>query len=154
MLTAQEIMTKEVMTVSPETSITEAARLLLEKRINGLPVVDSQGRLTGIICQSDLITQQKQLPLPPFVTFLDSFIPLSSYKNFEKQIQKIAALTVIQAMTRDPITVEPEASLEEIATLMVTKSIHTLPVTDQGQLVGIIGKEDVLRTLMPRKEEK
>ena len=84
MLTAKEIMTTEVMTVSPDTSITEAAKLLLEKRINGLPVVDSQGQLMGIICQTDLITQQKQLSLPSFVTILDTMIPLSSYKNFEK----------------------------------------------------------------------
>ena len=154
MLTAKEIMTKEVITVSPETSITEAAKLLLEKRINGLPVVDSQGSLRGIICQSDLITQQKRIPVLPFVTFLDSLIPLRSDKNFTKQIQKIAALTVIQAMTRDPITVAPATSLEEIATLMVNKNIHTLPVTDHGKLVGIIGKEDVLRTLMPGDKQE
>ena len=154
MLTAKEIMTTEVMTVSPDTSITEAAKLLLEKRINGLPVVDSQGQLRGIICQSDLIAQQKQLSLPSFVTILDAMIPLSSYKNFEKQIQKIAATTVMQAMTREPITVKPGTSLEEIATLMVNKNIHTLPVIDHGKLVGIIGKEDVLRTLMPGEESK
>ena len=154
MLTAKEIMTTEVMTVSPDTSITEAAKLLLEKRINGLPVMDSHGRLVGIICQTDLITQQKQLPLPPFVTFLDALIPLKSYKNFEKQIQKIAALTVEQAMTPDPITVKPGTSLEKIATLMVSKNIHTLPVIDHGKLIGIIGKEDVLRTLMPGDEEE
>jgi CBS domain-containing protein len=154
MLTAKEIMTMEVMTISPDTSITEAAKLLLEKRINGLPVVDSQGQLRGIICQSDLITQQKQLSLPSFVTILDAMIPLSSYKNFEKQIQKITATTVVQAMTRELTTVEPGTSLEEIATLMVNKNIHTLPVIDHGKLVGIIGKEDVLRTLMPGDKEE
>ena len=108
----------------------------------------------GIICQTDLITQQKQLSLPSFVTILDTMIPLSSYKNFEKQIQKIAATTVMQAMSRKPITVKPETSLEKIATLMVNKNIHTLPVIDHGKLVGIIGKEDVLRTLMPGDEEE
>ncbi len=154
MLKAKEIMTKEVITVSPELKITDVARLLLEKRINGLPVADSQGRLKGIICQSDLIAQQEKAPLPAFVVFLDSFIPLSSHKNFEKKIQKMAAVTVEQAMTCDTIVVGPETSLEEVATLMVSKNIHTLPVVDQDKLVGIIGKEDVLRTLMPRKENE
>lgn len=152
MLTAKEIMTKQVITVSPETNITEAARLMLGKRINGLPVVDSLGRLKGIICQSDLIAQQEKLPLPSFFTLLDGFVPLSSYKNFEREVKKIAAVAVEQAMTRDPVTVNTETNLEEVATLMVRKNIHTLPVVDQGKLVGVIGKEDVLRTLMPKEE--
>lgn len=152
MLRAKDIMTEKVITVFPETKITEAARLLLENRVNGLPVVDSQSRLKGIICQSDLITQQEKVPLPSFFTILDSFIPLTSHKNLEKEVRKIAAVTVEEAMTCDPITVGPEISLEEIATLMVKKNIHTLPVADRGKLVGIIGKEDVLRTLMSKGE--
>jgi CBS domain-containing protein len=63
-------------------------------------------------------------------------------------MKKIAASRVAEAMSPNPVTVSPEATLEDIATLMVTKSFHTLPVVDQGKLVGIIGKEDVLRTLL------
>lgn len=149
MLRAREIMTKTVITVAPETRITEAARMMLEKGINGLPVVDQQGRLRGIICQSDLIAQQEKVPLPSFFTLLDSFIPLSPPRHLEREVQKIAAVTVERAMTADPLTVSPQTTLEEVATLMVTKNVHTLPVVDdQGRLVGIIGKEDVLRTLM------
>ncbi len=70
-------------------------------------------------------------------------------KNMEKEVSKIAATTVSQAMTRKPVTVAPDANIETVAALMVDKNMHTLPVVDQGQLVGIVGKEDVLRTLMP-----
>jgi CBS domain-containing protein len=150
MLTAKEIMTKEVITVAPETNIVEAVQLLLEKRVNGLPVVDGQGQVKGIICQSDLIAQQEKFPIPPFITLLDGFIPLASYKNLEKEVKKIAAVSVEEAMARNPVTVGLDAGLEEIATLMVSKNIHTLPVVDQGRLVGIIGKEDILRTLIPK----
>lgn len=154
MYKAEDIMTRQVFTVSPETKIAEAARLVLEKGVNGLPVVDNQGRLKGIICQSDLIAQQEKVPLPSFFTILDSFIPLTSYKNFEREVQKIAAVKVEEAMTRDLVVVHPETSLEEVATLMVDKNIHTLPVVDQGKLVGVIGKEDILRTLIPREESQ
>jgi CBS domain-containing protein len=130
----------------------QAVKILIDKRINGLPVVDKDGRLVGIICQSDLVAQHKKAPLPSMFTLLDSLIPLGSLKSFEKEIQKIAATTVEQAMTTDPFTVGPEASLEEIATLMVERKFHTLPVLDGGKLVGIIGKEDVLRTLVPAKQ--
>lgn len=151
MLKAKDIMTREPITVSPKTEITKAARLLLEEGINGVPVVDS-GRLVGILCQSDLIAQQKNLPMPSVFTLLDSFIPLRSAKHFEKAIQKIAATTVADSMTPDPVTVQPETGIEEIASLMVDKNFHTLPVVEGGKLVGVIGKEDILRTLMSGSE--
>ena len=75
MLRAEDIMTKEPVTLSPETEIVEAAKLLLEKNINGVPVVDGIGKLVGILCQSDLIKQQKRLPIPSIFTLLDGFIP-------------------------------------------------------------------------------
>jgi CBS domain-containing protein len=148
MLRARDIMTKEVISVYPETEVAQAARLLLEHRINGLPVLDQEEHLIGIICQSDLIAQQKKIPLPSFFILLDSVIQLPSIKNIEKELQKIAAITVQDAMTPNPVAVDPDTTLEDIATLMVKNNIHTLPVLDQGRLVGIIGKEDILRTLM------
>jgi CBS-domain-containing membrane protein len=149
MLKAKDIMTREVVSVSPETEISQAAKILLDKHVNGLPVSDHKGRLVGIICQSDLVAQQKRMPLPSVFNLLDGLIPLSSPKQYEREIGKISATTVGQAMTPDPVTVGPETSLEEIATLMVEKGFHTIPVLDGGKLVGVIGKEDVLRTLTP-----
>ncbi len=149
MLTARDIMTREVISIEPETEVIQAARLMLEKHVNGLPVVDREGHLQGIICKSDLITQQEKLPLPSFFFLLDSAIPLKSQKAIEKEVQKMAAIKVSEAMTRDPLTVDPDTPLEDIATLMVKHNVHTIPVLDRGSLVGVIGKEDILRTLMP-----
>lgn len=149
MTTARDIMTKDVITVYPDTEIIQAAALLLEKHINGLPVVDRDGSLKGIICQADLMAQQEKIPLPSFFVLLDGIIPLSSPKQVEKEIQKMAAITVAEAMTTDLVTVDTQASLEEIATLMVRNNIHTLPVLENGVLVGVIGMEDILRTLIP-----
>lgn len=148
MLTAKDIMTTELITVSPETEIVQATKILLEKRINGLPVVDEKGNLVGLICQSDLVAQQKKVALPSLFTLLDGLIPLSAPKNFEQEIRKITATTVAQAMVPDPVTVTSETTLEDIATLMVEKKYHTLPVLEEGKLVGVIGKEDVLRTIL------
>jgi CBS-domain-containing membrane protein len=148
MMTAKEIMTTDVITLSPETDIGRAAQLLLEKGINGAPVLDDEGRVVGILCQSDLVAQQKRLPMPTVFTLLDSYISLSSSKQIEKEVRKIAALTVAEAMTPDPVTVQSDTTLETIAGLMVDSGFHTLPVVDQGTLVGIIGKEDVLKTLL------
>ena len=147
MLTTRDIMTRDFITVSPDTEIAYAAKILLEKGINGLPVIDEKGKLIGIICQSDLIAQQKRIPLPSIFTILDGFIPLSSKKRFEKAVQKISATTVAHAMTPDPVTVSPDTSIEDLSSLMVDKNFHTLPVEDEGKLVGIVGKADILRIL-------
>jgi len=140
-------MAKDVLTVTPETSISHAASLLLQYHINGMPVVDEENNLVGIICQSDIITQQKKLPLPTIFTLLDGIIPLTSMSHMEKEVQKMAATRVNEAMTPDPTSVTPDTELEEMAEIMVTRNYHTLPVVEDGKLVGIIGKEDVLKTL-------
>ncbi|RJQ65206.1 MAG: CBS domain-containing protein [Desulfobacteraceae bacterium] len=152
MITAKEIMSTQVITLSPQTEIIKAARVLLENGINGAPVVDEDGRLVGILCQSDLVAQQKQVPLPNLFTLLGGYIPLTSTKQLDKEVRKIAALTVSDAMTPDPVTVNPDTRLDTIAALMVDNNFHTLPVLEQGRLVGIIGKEDVLRTLLQSPE--
>ncbi len=149
MLRVKDIMTTNPITVLPDTEILQAAKLLLEKHINGVPVVSERGELVGILCQSDLIAQQKRLPIPSYFTFLDGLFSMSSMKQIEKQVRKIAATTVAQAMTPDPVFVEPDMGIEVVANLMVDKGFHTLPVVDKGRLVGIIGKEDILKTLMP-----
>jgi CBS domain-containing protein len=140
MLKVKDIMTTEVITVSPETEIVHATRLLLENRINGVPVTDETGKLVGILCQSDLIAQQKKLPIPSFFTLLNGLIPLISKKQIEKQVRKIAAITVALAMTPNPVTVQPDMDIEEVAALMVDRNFHTLPVMDGGGARGNRGK--------------
>ncbi len=148
MLKAKDIMTTHVVTLSPGTDIGSAAGLLLAKGMNGVPVVDEQGTMVGILCQSDLIVQQKKFPVPSLFTLLDGFVPMTSMKRFEEDVQKMSAATVEDAMTPNPRTVTPDTTVEETASLMVEKNIHTLPVVDKGELVGVVGKEDILRTLL------
>ncbi|GAB6904901.1 CBS domain containing membrane protein [Desulfosarcina cetonica] len=145
----KEIMTRNPITVTDKTEIMAVAKILLDNRINGVPVLDGAGNLVGIVCQSDLIAQQKQLPMPSLFSFLDGYISLQSPKSMEKAVRKIAATTVADAMTANPVTVAPDSGIETVAALMVDHNLHTLPVVEHGQLVGVVGKEDILRTLMP-----
>ena len=147
MLKAKDIMSANPITVTPDMEIINAAKTLLENRINGVPVIE-KGKLVGILCQSDLISQQKKFPMPSLFTFLDGFIPLQSNKDIEKTVKKIAATVVRDAMTLNPVTVTPDTEIEEIAGLMIDKNFHTIPVVEKNRLVGIIGKEDILNTLI------
>lgn len=148
MTKVSELMSTDVLTVGPETKISEVAKLLLEKKINGLPVVDKNNKLIGIICQSDIVYQQKKAPIPSVFTLLDGFIPLTSTSHIEKELRKISAISVEQAMSPNPVSVHPDTDLEDLAEIMIKKKYHTIPVVDQGKLIGVIGKEDVLKTLI------
>jgi CBS domain-containing protein len=149
MMKARDIMEKNIISVQPDTDITKAVEILLKNHINGVPVVDKTGALKGILCQSDLIFQQKTIPVPPIFILLDGIIPLSSSKKFNAELEKMAAIKVEQAMVKNPVFVGPDALISEIASLMVEKHFHTIPVVEDGKLVGIIGKEDVLKVLIP-----
>ncbi|MEZ0575387.1 CBS domain-containing protein [Halodesulfovibrio aestuarii] len=154
MLTAYDLMTQNPQTIAPEDDVVTAARIMLDKRYNGLPVVEADGTLIGIICQSDLINQHKRLNVPSFFTVLDGLIPLGFSSNTDAEIRKISASTVAEAMTPAPASVTEETPIDEIATLMVDNKYHSLPVVKNGKLVGIVGKEDILRTLLPKEEPK
>lgn len=145
---ARDIMTTRVITLSPDTDITAAARTLLDHDINGAPVVAADGSLVGILCQSDLVRLQKRLPVPSLFTMLDGFLPLGSLTQYEQEVRRIAAATVADAMTTEVTTITPDTPLETVAALMVDKKFHTLPVVESGRLVGIVGKKDVIQTLL------
>lgn len=148
MLTAKDIMTTECITLTPDTDITAAARILLENKINGVPVVED-GKVVGVLCQADLVAQQKRVTLPSFFTLLDGVFPISSHEDLEKELTKITALTVADAMTPAPTFIHPDTGIDDIATMMANEKLYTLPVIDNDVLVGVVGKEDVLKTLLP-----
>jgi CBS domain-containing protein len=147
MLNASDIMTTEVITVKKETSLKELAGILYKYHINGVPVVDDNGSLIGIICESDLIRKDKKLHIPTVVTIFDAVIYLESPKNIEKEFQRVSATTVGDLYTQKPVTVDEKTPIDEIATIMTQKKIYTIPVMDGDRLVGIIGKADLIRTI-------
>lgn len=148
MLVAREIMTTKIITVTPETAVSELAQILATSNIGGAPVVDEEGRLLGVVTESDLIDQTKKVHIPTVVAILDSLIFLERPDKMEKEIRKIAGTVVGDIYSKNPVTVEEETPLDEIATIMAKKHVHTLPVMRGEQLVGVIGKGDIIRTLI------
>lgn len=148
MKTAKDIMTKDPICVHPETKIVDAVKILLDKHFNGLPVVDANNNLVGILTQSDLVAQHKKIDLPSYFVILDTVIPLQSSKKFEESIARMNAETVQDLMTTNVYYVDPDASVEAIASYMVDNKVYSLPIVEDGKLVGIVGKEDVLRIVL------
>jgi len=147
MLTARDIMTKEVVTVTPQTGVRELAALLLDRKISGAPVVDEAGKVLGVVTESDLVFLNKKVHLPTAVAILDAFVFLESPEKTARELKKMAGTKVGDICSQSLISVSPETSLEELATLMAEQKVHTLPVMAGDALVGVIGKADIIRTI-------
>jgi CBS-domain-containing membrane protein len=140
-------MTRDVITVTPQTGLRELARILSEKNINGVPVVDDQGKVLGVVCDSDLVNQNRPLHIPTVFVILDSVIPLENPWRFQKEFKRLTATTVEDIYSRPAVVVEPDTDVSEVARLMGERKFYTVPVVDKGRLVGIVGKADVIRSL-------
>jgi CBS domain-containing protein len=147
MLTARDIMSKEIHTVTPEMSVDDLARAFVEKKVSTLPVVDADGKLIGIISATDLVEQDKPLHIPTVVAIFDMVIYLESEKNFRDEVEKITARTVGEICAREVVTCPPEMEVAAIAALMTEKKVHLLPVVEEGKLVGVVGRHDILRSM-------
>jgi CBS domain-containing protein len=147
MLQARDLMTKEVLTVTPETAIAELAKLIEKRNIGGVPVVDKGGRLVGIVTQSDLVEHMQEAELPPAINILDLHIFLQIPSHLFHKVEKMLGQTVGDIMTADPVTVDADTEAPKIAALMAKRQAHTIPVLERGKLVGIIGKMDLVRAL-------
>ena len=121
MLTAKDIMTKSVTTVRATTTIEELARILMEHKISGVPVVNDDGDLIGIVTENDLISRDKRLHIPTVMRLFDAFIMLESPGKIEKEIKKMTAIAVNDIYTKEAITVTEGTPVQDIATIMSEK---------------------------------
>jgi CBS domain-containing protein len=147
MLYARDIMTTEVLTVSPETSIADLSKTLENRKIGGVPVVDKGGRLVGVITQSDLVERALDLELPPAINILDLHIYLQIPSHLIQRVEKMLGTTVGDCMSPNPVTVAPDTPVSQIAALMAKQKVHTIPVLKGGKIVGVIGKMDLVRAM-------
>jgi predicted transcriptional regulator len=148
MLTAKDIMTQKIVSVPLELPVEKLAAVFLDNKISGAPVVDDDGQLIGVVTESDLIDQTKNLHIPTVVSILDSFLFLESPNKMDEEIKKMAGRNVGDICTKKPTVVQTETPLSDVATIMAEKNLHTLPVMEDNRLVGVIGKSDIIRTLI------
>ncbi len=148
---AKDIMSREVITVTKETTIEETAKLLTEHKISGLPVVEEKDskKIVGVVTEGDLIFQDRKLDPPAFIEILGGVIFLKDPNKYLQSFRKMIASRVEDIMTAQVITVSENASVEEIASLMIEKNINRLPVLNaQGELVGIVSRQDLVKSLI------
>jgi CBS-domain-containing membrane protein len=148
MLTAGEVMTKDVVTVKKETSIRELAGIFTTRRISCAPVVDDAGTLIGIVTETDLVEQDKSLHIPTVISIFDWVIYLESGKKFEKELKKMTGQTVGDVYSREVETVAPSTPISDVADIMSSRKIHAIPVVEGHKVVGIVARIDLIRTMI------
>jgi CBS domain-containing protein len=148
MLTAQDIMTRQVHTVTEDTNVEELAKLFVKTGVSALPVLDEAGHLTGIVTETDLIEQDKPLHIPTVISLFDWVIYLESEKSFQQEVHKITARKVGEICARDVVTCSAETPAPEVADLMVRHKVHLVPVVDdERRVLGVVARLDIIRSL-------
>lgn len=143
-----DIMSRDPILVRPETPLNEAIKILAEKHISGLPVVDGTGKLVGVLSETDLMWRETGVTPPAYIMILDSVIYLQNPGDYDRDLHKALGQTVGEVMTNHPISIAADKPLREAARVMHDKNIRRLPVLDaQGQVVGMITRGDIVRAM-------
>jgi len=137
----RDVMAKQPVTIAPEASLASAIAVMREREIRHLPVVDDTGRLLGIITDRDL----RSAALAPA---LAEFLPAGLRRAVEGAAEVLEQLRVQDAMTRGVVTTRPEASVAEAGAVMFERRVGSLPVRENGKLIGIVTERDIFKALM------
>ncbi len=142
----EDVMTNEVWTVQSDTRLKEAAEILTNRRISGLPVVDGENHVVGVLSEGDILFKETGGKESFFDRWLA--LPLAGLN------EKLAARTVGEAMTAPPVTIGPKRSLAEAANSMIDEDVNRLPVVDDERcLIGIVTRADLVRAFVRSDEE-
>jgi CBS domain-containing protein len=145
----RDIMDTDPATVRPETPVEEVVSALRRHELPGLPVVDGEGRVVGMITEADLVLPDDDgdLHIPHYINLFGGTIFLEPLSRFEQRLRKAFASNAAGMMTADPDTVTPETTVQEAARIIHESGHNRLPVVEDGRLVGVVTRVDVLGAL-------
>ncbi|MGA2152309.1 MAG: CBS domain-containing protein, partial [Geobacteraceae bacterium] len=133
-----------------KTTIRELAELFNRHRISSAPVVDDNGEMIGIVTETDLIEQDKNLHIPTVISLFDWVIYLESDKKFEKELKKMTGQSVGEIYSEDFVKVTPATPVSDVADILSSRKMNAIPVLDGNKIVGIVARIDLIRTMIKR----
>lgn len=146
--TAKDIMTMEVIVANKSDSVADVAQLLIKEKIGGVPVVSEDREVVGIISETDIMKKEKYVEAPQVLNLLQGLIFLSDFKQMEEDMKRIAAYKVEELMSTEIITVHENDTFDDVANVMIKKSVNRVPVVDNdNKLKGIICRYDIIRAM-------
>ncbi len=143
----KDIMTKEVVSVTPSTTVADIADVMFNSHLTGVPVVENE-EVVGIITDKDLVASEANIHMPTFIQILDGTLYLDNPNKAKEEFAKITAKTARELMNEDVTLASPETDVHELATLMLDTEANPVPVVDENQkLVGIVSRADIIHLI-------
>jgi CBS domain-containing protein len=138
----KDVMTQRVVTVEPWTPLKEVARLMVERRVSGLPVVDEDGSVIGVVSEGDILVKERGQVVER--SLFDHLLEVDGDQGVKHDAQDAA-----NAMTSPAVTIRPDRAVSEAAALMLDRCVNRLPVVDRhGVLLGIVTRADLVRAFV------
>ena len=145
---AKDIMTTDVKVARETDTIQDIANVLITEKIGGVPVVDEDNKVLGIISETDIIKKEKYVNPPEYITFLQGLVYLNDFKKMERDIKDISATKVKDLMSKDVIKVYENDTFDDIANIMIKQSVNRVPVVDDDDKIkGIICRYDIIKSM-------
>lgn len=142
----KDVMTKRVVAVGPRTPLKDVARTMVKRRVSGMPVVDDDGSVLGVVSEGDILVKERGRP--GRASLLDQLLEVDGHEAAKHDARDAA-----DAMTSPPVTIRPDRPVAEAASLMLDRCVNRLPVVDKhGKLVGIVSRADLVRAFVREDE--
>lgn len=146
-LTAAEIMNADVPALAPDATIADVLRAMVHHDTAGVVVVEND-EIIGIITESDVVARQADVDAPVFVPFLDAIFAVDAGRQYQEEIRRALATSARDLMSSPVTSIRGEATLEEIATVMVDRDVHPLPVVgEDNRYIGVVSRRDLVRVI-------
>ena len=150
MLIVRDVMTRSVVSVPLVAPLKEVARALVEHRISGVPVVDVDGTVLGVVSEADFLVKEQG---PDEIHYRRLARLIGTPRTSRTQLEKLEAITAHEAMTSPAVTIGSGRPIREAAALMTSRRVNRLPVVDDGELVGIVSRGDLVRAYVRTDDE-
>lgn len=145
---AKDIMTRDVITVKENDTLEDVAAILVNKHISGVPVVNEENQVIGLISENDLISQHKKISRSDVGTLLDIMLYYQNRDLYEKEIKKFFQVRVQEVMTTEVKCVIPSTPVGEVAEIMIKNGFNRVPVISKNRrIIGIIARADIIKAI-------
>ena len=144
---ARQMMTTNLITVTETATLREVINLMLAKNISGIPVIDRNGKMKGIVSESDVIRLKRKLHMPDYMQLLDTMLNNMHPENFQADVTRALEMPITDFMTKEVVTISEDTSIAEITRLMVEHGINRIPVVHGNKLTGIVTRKDTIRAM-------
>ncbi|BBB91160.1 MAG TPA: CBS domain-containing protein [Methylomusa anaerophila] len=145
---AKDIMAKEIITVKQDATIREIAKVLIDNKVSGVPVVDNNGGLVGIVTEGDLLFKETNPRLPEAVNILGAILYYDGVERYNEDFKKLIAGQAGEIMTDKVVVISEDTEIAEIAKLMIKHNIKRLPVVKEDKIIGIVSRADIIKTFL------